>query len=82
LTTTSAERGRLDRGRIAQIGLHGVDLPDAAERLQEAGELGAAYRDTDAVAELGQRAHDVAAEKARAAEHGDERFEGNGGHAR
>ena len=29
----------LDRGRIAQIGLHGVDLADLAERLQMAGEF-------------------------------------------
>ncbi len=73
--------GRLDRGGIAQVGLHGMDLADPAERLQVAGELGAADRDADAVAELGERAHHVAAEEAGAAEDGDERFEGNGGHA-
>ena len=48
---------------------------------EKAGELGPAHRDADAVAALGEGAHHVAAEEARAAEHGDERFEGNGGHA-
>ena len=43
-------RGGLDRSRVAQIGLHRVDLADAAERLQMAGELGPAHRDPDAVA--------------------------------
>ena len=68
-------RGRLDRAGIAQIGLHGVDLADPAERLQMAGEIGPAHRDADAVAALGQRAHHVAAEEARAAEDGDQRVE-------
>jgi hypothetical protein len=67
---------------MAHIGLHGMDLPDPAERLQEAGKLRAADGDANAVAEFGQRAHDVAAEETRAAEDGDERFERNGGHAR
>ena len=69
-------RGGLDRARIAQVGLHRVDLADPAERLQVAGEFRPADRDADAVAALGQRAHDMAAEEARAAEDGDERFEG------
>ena len=42
-------RRRLDRRRVAQIGLHRVDLADAAERLQVAGEVGPAHRDADAV---------------------------------
>ena len=70
-------RGRLDRGGIAQVGLHGVDLADPAERLQVAGELGPAHRDADAVAALGERAHHMAAEEARAAEHGDQGVEGD-----
>ena len=66
----SAHRG-FDRARIAHIGLHGMDLPDAAERLQEIGKLGPAHGDADAVAALGERAHDMAAEEAGAAENGD-----------
>ena len=69
-------RGRLDRSRIAQVGLHRVDLADPAERLQVAGEIGPAHRDPDAVAALGERAHHVAAEEARAAEDGDQRVDG------
>src|SRR5262249_59542402 len=74
-------RGRLDRGRIAHIGLHGMDLSDPSERLQEAGKLRAADGDANAVAEFGQRTHDVTAEETRAAEDGDERFKRNGGPA-
>ena len=57
-----AHRG-LDRGRIAQIGLHGVDLADPAERLQMPGQFRPPHRDPDAVIALGQRAdHAVAPE--------------------
>ncbi len=66
-----ARRG-LDRRRVAQIGLHRVDLPDPAERLQMPGKLGPAHRHPDAVAAAGQRPHHVAAEKARAAIDGDQ----------
>ena len=65
-----AHRG-LDRARITHIGLHGMDLPDAAERLQEIGEFRSADGDADAVAALGERAHDMAAEEAGAAKNGD-----------
>ena len=58
-----------------------MDLSDAAERLQVAGEIGPAHRDADAVAALGQRAHHMAAEKARAAEDGDQRVGGDSSHA-
>ena len=76
-----ARRG-LDRAGMAQVGLHGVDLPDPAERLQMAGELRPAHRDADAVMALGERADHVAAEEARAAENGDERVvAGLDGHA-
>ena len=68
ITHVGVARRGLDRGRVAQIGLHGVDLPDAAERLQVAGELRPAHRHADAVAALGQRAHHVAAEEAGAAD--------------
>ncbi len=57
-------RRRLDRRRIAQIGLHGMNLADPAERLQMTGQFGPAHRDPDAVTALGQRAHHVAAEEA------------------
>ena len=66
---------RRDRLRIAQIGLHRVDLPDPAHRPQIAGKLRPAHRDADAVLPLRQRPHHVAAEEARATEHGDEGFE-------
>ena len=66
-----AHRG-LDRGRVAQIGLHGMDLPDLAERLQMAGQFRPPHRDPDAVIALGQRPDHVAAQKARSAENRDE----------
>ena len=49
-----------------------MDLADAAERLQEIGELGPAHGNADTIAALGQRAHDMAAKEAGAAENGDE----------
>ena len=64
--------GRLDRSGVAQIGLHSMDLPDATERLQMSGKFGPAHRHPDAIVALGQRAHHVAAEKARAAIDGDQ----------
>src|SRR5260221_12887744 len=67
---------------MAHIGLHGMDLPDLSQRLEETGKLRPADGHPNAVAELGQRAHDVTAEETRAAEDGDERFERNGGPAR
>ena len=73
-------RSRLDRSRVAHIGLHCVDLADPAQRLEVAREFGPAHGNANAIAELGQRAHDVAAEESRAAEDGDQRFEGDGGH--
>ena len=75
-------RRRLDRARIAHVGLHGMDLADPAERLQMAGEVGPAHRDADAVVALGQRADQMAAEEARAAEDGDQLVDvGLDGHA-
>src|SRR5260370_42078485 len=67
---------------MAHIGLHGMDLPDLSQRLEETGKLRPADGHPNAGAEFGQRAHDVTAEETRAAEDGDERFERNGGHAR
>ena len=61
-----------DRVRIAQVGLHGVDLADAAQRLQVAGEVGPAHRGADAPAAPGERAHRMPADEARAAEHRDQ----------
>ena len=69
-----AHRGR-DRGRIAHIGLHGVDLTDLAERLQMARQFGPAHRDADAIITLGQRAHDMPADKTRSAENRDQRID-------
>ena len=67
--------GGLDRGRIAQVRLHGMDLPDAAERLQMAGEIGPPHRDADAEIAPRQRAHDMAPEEAGAAENRDQSVE-------
>jgi hypothetical protein len=67
---------------MSHIGLDGVNLADPAERLQESGKLGAAHSHADAVSKLCERAHDVAAEEAGAAEYGDKRFQRDGGHAR
>ena len=61
-----------DGGRIAHIGLHRMDLADAAERLQVEGEIGAAGGDADAPAIAGERANHMAADKAGPAEHGDD----------
>ena len=46
---------RLDRAGVPHIGLHGMDLPDAAERLQVPGKVRPAHRDADAVVAFGQR---------------------------
>src|SRR5258707_15085652 len=67
---------------MAHIGLHGMDLPDLSQRLQETGKLRPADGHPNAEAEVGQRADDVTAEETRAAEDGDERFQRNAGHAR
>ena len=64
----------LDRGRIAQIGLHGVDLADPADRLQVPGQFRPPHRHPDPVIALGQRADHVSAQKTRSAENRDERF--------
>ena len=66
-----AHRGR-NRSRVAQIGLHRMDLADLAERLQMPGQFRPPHRDADAVIALGQRPDDVAAEKARSSENRDE----------
>ena len=57
---------------IADIGLHRVDLADAAERLEMPRELGPAHRDADAVMTFGQRADHGPAEETRAAEDRDQ----------
>src|SRR5262245_31730007 len=66
---------------MAQVGLHRVDLADPAGWLQVEGKVGPAHRDADAVAALGEGTHHMAAQEARAAEDGDERFGRGGGHA-
>jgi hypothetical protein len=66
---------RRDRIGKTQIGLHGMDLPDPAERLQVSGQFRAAHRDPDPIVPVGQRPHRMAAEKARAAEDGDQLVE-------
>ena len=64
-------RGRRDRLRVAQIGLHRADLADPAERLQMEGEVRPAHRHPDAVVAPGQRTDNVATEEAGAAVDGD-----------
>jgi hypothetical protein len=56
--------------RIAQVSLHGMDLPHRAHRLQMAGKVGPARSGADAPAVGSERPHRVAAEKARAAKYG------------
>ena len=64
--------GREQRIGKAHIGLHGIDLADAAERLKVAGELGTPDRDPHARPGLGDGAHHMPADEARAAIDGDE----------
>ena len=58
----------LDRSRIAQIGLHGMDLADLAGRLQVHGEFRTPDRHPDAIIALAQRADHVPPQKARSSE--------------
>ena len=74
-----AGRG-LDRFRITHVGLNGVDLSDAPERLEMTREIGPAYRDANAIVPLRQRPHHVAAQEPGAAENRHEGFVG--GHSR
>jgi hypothetical protein len=57
-----------------------MDLTDLTQGLEMARQLRPAHGDADAIAALGQRPHHMAAEEARAAEYGDKRLNGNGGH--
>ena len=58
------------RGGITHIGLHRHDLSGRAQGLHMARKIGPAAGHPDAVAALGQRPHNVAADKARAADKG------------
>jgi len=66
---------RRDRVGIAQIGLHGVDLTDLAERLQMPGQFRPPHRDPDAVIALGERADHASSQKARSSENRDQRIQ-------
>ena len=81
ISTSASCGGRGDRLGIAQVGLHGMDLPDPPHRLQKSGQFRPPHRDADAVAAPGQRAHHVPAQKAGAAIDGDEGIEGTCDHA-
>ena len=48
-----------DRARVTQVRLDGLDLPDAADRLQKKGEVWAAYGDTYAPASAYDGADDM-----------------------
>ncbi len=63
-------QGRGERGRVAHVGLDGLDLPDAAERLEVVGEVGAAATGHDAEPGPGEGAHDVASQEPGGAEDG------------
>ena len=69
----------LDGFRVTQVCLDGVDLPDRAKRVEMAGKLRPPHRDEHPVATLGKRAHHIAAEKTRTAEHRDDLL-GRGAH--
>ena len=69
-----AHRG-LDRGGVAQIGLHSVDLADLAEGLQMPGQFRPPHRDPNPVIALGQRPDHVAAQKAGSPENRDQRVQ-------
>ena len=69
-----AAHRRRHRMRIAEVGLHRVNLADPAHGPQMAGKLGPAHRDADPTSFLRQRAHHMAAEKPRTAEYGDQRL--------
>ncbi len=60
----SVPQGMGDRIRIAQIGLHRMDLPDFAERLQMKREIRAAHGDPDPPAAPRQGTHHMPADKA------------------
>ncbi len=68
----SVAHGRLYGGGIAQIGLHGMDLADPAERLQMAGQFRPAHRHAKPVVALGKRPDHGPAQKARSAENRDQ----------
>lgn len=63
---------RCNARRVADVDAHRSDLADIAHRLQELGLFDVAHRDVDAVAGARQTTHEMAAEEAGAAEHGDQ----------
>ena len=81
-TWLGAVDGAIDRAAVAQVRLDEGDLADIAERLQEAGEIGTAHGDADAIAALGERPDDMPPTKPRPSEHGHERRQVGKGHGR
>ena len=63
-------QGRGERGRVAHVGLDGMDLPHAAERLEVVGEVRAAATGHDAEPGPGEGTHDVAPQESGGAEDG------------
>ena len=59
---------------MAEIGLHGMDPPDPAERLQRAGEIGATHGGAHAFNSLTQRLHVELRERGQARAIDDRRF--------
>ena len=74
-----AQRGGEQVG-IADIGLHRMDLSDAAERLEMESKIGATGRHADAPAVARQGPHQMAADEAGTAENGDDAILGNVDH--
>jgi hypothetical protein len=73
LTTASApSTARVTDGDVADIGLHDLDLADIAQHPHPVGQVGIAHRHPHAMARLGERAYDLAADEAGAAEHRDQ----------
>ena len=68
-TAVAPSTRRSDRIRKAKIGLHGLDLSHAADRLQESSEIGSPHGHPDAPALVDQRPHDIASEESRPAEY-------------
>ncbi|MNX91240.1 hypothetical protein D3C86_1233130 [compost metagenome] len=67
---------------ITQVRLGKGNLTDIAERLQEAGKIGATYGDTDAITALRKYPHDMPPDKTRTAKNGDEGWKVGQGHGR
>jgi hypothetical protein len=67
--------------RVAEIGLHGMNLANPAQRLQVHGEIGAPDCNANAPTPLGKRPHDVATDESGPSEYSYQAICGDLGHA-